>query len=123
MQGQVDVVAADDLVEVHVSGKLSREVYEEFVPLLEEQIREHGKLRILFVMRDFHGWTAGAMWEDFKFDLAHFRDLRRVAMVGEKRWEHGMAIFCRPFTTAQVRYFPLSDLEAARDWVQETQPA
>ena len=42
-------------------------------------------------MKDFHGWDAGALWEDIKFDLKHFSDIERVAMVGEKKWQKGMS--------------------------------
>jgi hypothetical protein len=28
----------------------------------------------------------------------------QIAMVGEDKWQHGMAIFCKPFTKAMVRY-------------------
>lgn len=122
MENRVRVEASGDLVEVHVSGKLTSEMYEEFVPLLEQEIRDHGKLRMLFVMRDFHGWTAGALWDDLKFDLRHFKDIRRLAIVGEKKWQHGMAVFCTPFTTAKIKYFELSELEAARAWLREPAP-
>jgi hypothetical protein len=89
------------------------------VPVVDKQIKDHGKLRILFVMRDFHGWTAGAMWEDMKFDLKHWRDIERLAIVGETKWEKGMATFCKPFTTAKIKYFDESQLDAARAWVAE----
>jgi hypothetical protein len=64
-------------------------------------------------MHDFHGWDAGALWEDAKFDLKHFADIERLAFVGEKKWEKGMAQFCRPFTKATIRYFDRSE-EAGR---------
>jgi hypothetical protein len=38
-------------------------------------------------------------------------------MVGDKQWEKGMSVFCRPFTTATVRYFDHAALEDARAWV------
>mgnify|MGYP006185093905 CR=1 FL=1 len=46
---------------------------------VDEHIKEHGKLRVLLILQDFHGWTAGAMWEDSKFDLKHWRDIERLA--------------------------------------------
>lgn len=119
MQNRVRVETTGDLVEVHVQGTLTHEAYQAFVPVLEAGVREHGKLRILFVMRDFHGWTAGALWDDLKLDLKHFRDVRRLALVGETKWQHGMSLFCKPFTTAKVRYFPSEELEAARAWLRE----
>ena len=57
-------------------------------------IADHGKIRVLFEMRDFHGWEAGALWEDVKFDFKHFSDIERAAMVGDKTWEKWMATFC-----------------------------
>jgi len=110
----------DQVLEVDVTGRLAREDYELFVPLVEERIAAHGKVSILFVMRDFHGWEAGALWEDLKFDVKHFNDIERLALVGEKRWQAGMAAFCRPFTTAKVRYFELEKLSEARNWVEGT---
>lgn len=54
---------------------------------------------------DFHGWEGAALWDDIKFDLKHFSDIERLAMVGDRGWEKGMSLFCRPFTTAKICYF------------------
>ena len=109
-----------NVVEVSVSGKLAKEDYEHFVPLMEEAIRQHGKVRLLVIMHDFHGWSAGALWQDIKFDVKHFNHIERLALVGESKWEHGMSVFCKPFTTATIRYFDQADVEAARDWIAST---
>ncbi|MCB9917379.1 MAG: STAS/SEC14 domain-containing protein [Planctomycetes bacterium] len=108
-----------NLIEVDITGKLEKADYDRFVPLAEASIEKHGKIRVLFIMRDFRGWTAGAMWEDIKFDVKHFKDIERLAMVGDKKWEKGMAMFCKPFTTATIRYFDLGDIDAAREWIGE----
>ncbi len=104
---------------VHVSGKLVKADYEQFVPEVERLIRQHGKLRMLFDMTGFHGWEAGAAWEDFKFGVEHFADIERLAMVGEKQWQHGIATFCKPFTRATVRYFDHANAAEARKWLGE----
>lgn len=119
MVNEIEVVAHDEYLEVHASGKLTKEFYEQFVPAIEKQIEESGKLRVLFLMKDFHGWTAGALWEDVKFDLKHWKDIERLAIVGESKWEKGMAVFCKPFTKAKVKYFDHAQLDAARTWVRE----
>jgi hypothetical protein len=117
MSDQIDVVADKGTLEVRATGKLTKEFYEAFVPVVEEQIKEFGKVRILFVMHDFHGWTAGALWEDLKFDMKHWHDIERLAIVGESKWEKGMAAFCKPFTKATIKYFDESQLEEARTWL------
>jgi hypothetical protein len=40
-------------------------------------------------------------------------------MVGEKKWQQGMATFCKPFTTATIRYFDHADAGEARKWLGE----
>lgn len=107
------------LLTIHVSGKLVKADYDQFVPEVERLIRQHGKLRILFDMTGFHGWNIGAAWEDFKFGIEHFADIERLAMVGDKQWQHGMAVFCKPFTRAIVRYFDHADAAEARKWLGE----
>lgn len=109
----------DKLLEVRLSGKLVKEDYQQFVPAVERLVKRHGTIDMLVEMHDFHGWTAGALWEDIKFDAKHFNDIRRLAVVGESKWEHGMAVFCKPFTTAKVRYFDRSKLGEARAWFSE----
>lgn len=108
------------LLVVSVSGKLLADDYKHFVPEFERLAREHGKLRVLFDMTDFHGWEVGALWEDLKFDVKHFADIKQLAMVGDTKWEQGMAVFCEPFTSAQIRFFPHHDMTAARKWLSES---
>jgi hypothetical protein len=107
------------VLDIHVSGKLEKADYEHFVPEFERLVRQHGTLRVLFDMTGFHGWEVAAAWEDTKFAMNHFGDIERLAMVGEKRWQHGMAMFCKPFTKATVRYFDHADAAEARKWLGE----
>lgn len=104
---------------IHVSGKLLTADYSQFVPEFDRLVQKHGKLRVLFDMTAFHGWEAGAAWEDLKFGLKHFSDIDRLAMVGETKWQHGMATFCKPFTRATVRYFDHDHAVDARRWLDE----
>ncbi|MGA9420791.1 MAG: STAS/SEC14 domain-containing protein [Rhodanobacteraceae bacterium] len=104
---------------VHVSGTLVKADYEQLVPEFERFVRQHGKIRLLFDMTDFHGWTAAAAWQDLKLGIKHFADIERLAMLGDKKWQRGMATFCKPFTKAQVRYFDQAAAAEARTWLNE----
>jgi len=105
------------VLEVQLGGKLASEDYEQLVPTVERLVNEHGTIRILVEMHDFHGWTPSALWQDIKFDAKHFNDIERVAMVGETGWQHGMAVFCKPFTGANIRYFDRESIDEARAWI------
>jgi hypothetical protein len=107
------------VLEVQVSGKLTHDDYNHFVPAFERLVKQHGKVRVLFEMAAFHGWDAGALWDDIKFDVRHFADIERLAIVDDKKWEKGMSTFCRPFTTAKIRYFDSATIKDARAWLDE----
>lgn len=107
------------IVEVQVTGKLTHEDFVTFTPHFEELVEQRGRLRVLFEMADFHGWNATALWDEIKFDMAHFADIDRVAMVGDKKWEEYLSLLCSPFTRAHVRYFNASAVEDARLWLMD----
>jgi hypothetical protein len=107
------------LLVLNLRGKLAKEDYDLFTPEVEKAVEKHDKVRMLVRMQDFHGWTMSALWEDIKFDLRHFADIERLALVGDKRWESGMAVFCKPFTTAKIRYFDTSKDDEATVWIHE----
>ena len=90
------------------------------MPEFERLALQHGKLRVLFDVTDFHGWELSAAWEDLKFGTKHFSDIERFAMVGEAKWQRGMATFANPFTGAAVRYFDHADTAEARKWLGES---
>jgi hypothetical protein len=102
-----------------MSGKLHDEDYKHFVPVVEEAIKNQGKVRLLAHFQDFHGWDLHALWDDTKFATKHCTDVERIALVGDKLWEKWMATICKPFTMAKLRYFDAGDLEAAWQWLEE----
>ena len=107
----------DRRLEVHLSGKLDKEDYETVQPAVERLVKQYGKFRMLVEMHDFHGWTAGALWEKITFDATHFNNIERLAIVGETKWHKEMTAFCRPFTAAIVRFSDHNKAAEARDWL------
>jgi hypothetical protein len=102
-----------------MSGKLHDEDYKNFVPQVDAEIADAGKINILAQFHDFHGWDAKALWEDIKFSTAHCTKFKKIALVGEKSWEKWMAKVCKPFTMAKIKYFDVAQLDAAKAWLAE----
>ena len=67
---------------IHVTGKASKVDFDHFVPEFERFASLHGKLRVLFDLTGFHGWEAGALWDEIQFDIKHYADIERLAVVG-----------------------------------------
>lgn len=108
----------ENILVVRLGGTVTRDDYLQFLPEAESLIARCGRIRILVDMRDFHGWTLEAFWEDIKFDWKHYSDIERLAMVGETKWQEWMASFCQPFTKAEVAYFSQEKAADAWDWIE-----
>ncbi|MDR3455935.1 MAG: STAS/SEC14 domain-containing protein [Verrucomicrobiae bacterium] len=104
---------------IQVSGKLTMADYVYFAPEFERLVQLNGNVRVLFDLAGFDGWETSALWEGIKFDVKHFADVERIAMIGETRWEKGMATFAKPFTKATIRYFDHAKTAEARKWLGE----
>jgi SpoIIAA-like len=110
-------IADGKTLEVRVSGKLTSEDYHHFEPAVDALIQKVGKIKILFIMHDFHGWEIGAVWEDIKFATTHCTKIAKIAMVGEKAWEKWMSVICKPFTMSSIKYFEAGEVDPARQWL------
>ena len=107
------------LVGIKLQGKLHDADYRTFVPAMEAEIAAYGKLRLLAYLEDFEGWDLHAAWDDFAFGVKHYADFERLALVGDSAWEEWMARLCKPFTTAEVRYFSHAAMDEAWAWLRE----
>ena len=116
---KLEETAIGKIVTLKFIGKLSKEDYELFVPQLEELMKRDHKIRLLIELQDFQGWTVGALWQETKFAARHFNNIERLAIVGDKKWEKGMAVFSKAFTSARVRYFDISEIDGAKEWIRE----
>ena len=132
----IDEEVHENVLEIHLHGKLSRSDYERFAPDAEKMMLKYGKIRLLVIMDDFHAWDAGALWNTIKWNTRHFRQIERLAVVGGKsievrntfgafdlsvrrevHWQKWMTNFSRPFTNADVRYFTHEQLDTAHAWL------
>jgi len=110
---------SDRVLHVRLNGTLTDADYRQFVPELECLISQHGSLRLLVEMSDFHGWSTGALWDDLKIFLKHGKEIERVAIVGEKSWQEWMTRMARPFMHSEVQFFDRTLASEARRWVLE----
>jgi universal stress protein A len=110
----------DNVVVGHATGKLTHEDYEDFRNNVEEMIHEHGSVRVMLDLKDFHGWDLRAAWDDLKLGLQHPGKFDRCAILGDRRWEAWMTKLAKPFY--RVEYFDRSQREAAWRWLMQPVP-
>lgn len=104
---------------VQAVGRLTDADYKSFLPKIEQQIDEHGKIRLLVDMEDFDGWDLYAAWDDFTFGMTHWHHYEKMALVGDRDWEKMVAQIGNLLMRGDVRFFELRDRDAAWNWVKK----
>lgn len=117
-------VNEEKIVAFKAIGKLNDDDLKTFTNLLEGLIEERGPLSLLIELENFHGWEPKAAWNDFMFLTRHENDFKRIAIIGEKRWEQWMTRLGQAFVSTETRYFKRDELLVAWDWLrEETEPS
>ncbi len=81
-----------------VVGRLTEADYlDTLIPEIDKNIKEFSRIRVLFLMENFEGWTVGGAWEDFTLG-PKFRDVERLAVVVDETWDEWMTWLFRVFT-------------------------
>lgn len=107
----------DDIIVVTASGTLTRDDYATLTPRLEQEAERHERLRLVWEMRDF-SWQPGAALEDLKLDVKLNSEVSKIAMIGEAKWQDWMTQLSKPFASGEMRYFDLSERDAAYAWIR-----
>ncbi|HYO47073.1 MAG TPA: STAS/SEC14 domain-containing protein [Gemmatimonadota bacterium] len=82
-----------------------------------ETVRRHGSLRLLLLVEKIGLLEAASLRSHLPLAAGLAADVERVAIVGDQGWLEG-AVRSAPATgRAQVRVFPHSRVEDAREWV------
>lgn len=100
------------------SGRLTDNDYRNFlIPTVKGVLDDYPGINLLFEFEDFRGWDPQAMWQDFTFGMEINPRVRKLALVGDKAWEHWVARLVKTFTYGETRYFNLADRQAAWQWL------
>ena len=107
-----------NLVSVNASGTVTAEDYEGvLIPAIEETLKSHDKVRVLFQLDANTGFTAGAVWDDTKFGLSHFFAFEKFALVSDTEWINNTVKALGFVMPCPVKLFALSELDAAMEWI------
>ncbi len=112
-----------DILAFKATGKLADTDYKQFLPIMEEMIRQTGLVSLYIELQDFEGWETKAAWDDLHFGLQHDRDFKRIAIIGDKPLEHAAIGFVNFFTHSEIRFFDKSESDTAWNWLREKSSA
>ncbi|MEL1251238.1 STAS/SEC14 domain-containing protein [Aurantiacibacter gilvus] len=109
-----------DVIALRVVGVITADDYRDMlIPLMQEKLAQHDKLKCLLVLDDDYAtFSGGAAWEDTKFDLRHMTDFSRIALVTDIGWMIKTARLFQPILPYELGIFPLAELEEAKSWIK-----
>jgi len=100
-----------------VSGTVTKEDYDTLVPAVATAIDAHGSVRLLLDLTGFHWEKVSAWASDLRFGKEYSDKIDKMAIVGDKKWEHYLAKLAQPFYAAEVQFF--DSQSDAWDWLED----
>lgn len=108
------------IVTVRLSGTLTESVLRDAQEKMAAIIRAHGTVAILVLADAFTGWSRGEAWDDLSFQLEFDASIRKMAIVGDRRWEQPALVFAaKGLRRFPIEYFSSSELDQARAWLED----
>src|SRR3982751_3854584 len=108
----------DQLCILRVGGQLKKSELEAAESKFVEIIAGAGAVKLLVLLENFTGWERGEAWGDTTFFFRHRDDFKKIAVVGNPRWEAQVLAFTGAgFRKGPVKFFPETGESEARAWL------
>ncbi|MBC2667068.1 STAS/SEC14 domain-containing protein [Novosphingobium flavum] len=119
--GGFDLIAGlpDDVIGLDVHGIITSQDYRDMlVPLVEERLKAHGKLKALAVLGPgFISYSEGAALDDLRLGFSHWNDFTRAAIVTDITWLRTATRLFAPLMKCEVKVFDMAGLDEAKAWI------
>jgi hypothetical protein len=99
-----------------VGSTIHTDDYRDVVLPAVQRAAAAGEIRFVIEIPEFHGMTGGAVWEDLKVGVEHFRAWKRIAVVTDIDWMRNVTGLFGWMTPGQVKVFPLAQRDEAIAW-------
>jgi len=110
---------APGMLHVRADGQLTTDEYIDFVTELEWFLGERAPPidMLIELGANFGGWNLDTLFRDKSFSLTQAGTIRRVAIVGDERWEAWASGATYEHLAADIRFFPIAAEGDARRWL------
>lgn len=111
---------ASGVLQVQMMGKLDPQALARAEEGLDAHIHTTGRFRLLLDLRQFEGWQGlSALGAHFKLIRDHAPLAEKVAVMGDKTWQHMAQRIASQFLNAETRFFDKAAHGQAETWLQE----
>ena len=99
-----------------VADMVKAEDYRDVILPALERAAASGEVRFVVVIPEFRGMSGGAVWQDLKVGVEHFRAWKRIALVTDIDWMAQVTTLFGWMTPGEVRHFRLAQRDEAIAW-------
>lgn len=111
---------ADNVVGIHIDGKINDASFDALVALLEKKMEDHPKVRVYVELKSFKGVSLKTFFKDLKFAFNNWERVDREAIVTQKEWIKKLTEWeDQLFSTIDLKAFSFEEKAQAKKWVQE----
>lgn len=110
----------NDVIAIDAAGEITGRDYDEvLVPLIEEKLKRHDKLKLFFKLgAAFESYSIGAAWDDLRLGLKHPLSFSKCALVTDVEWLRRGSKVMGPLMPMELIVFHLIEEEAAKAWIK-----
>jgi hypothetical protein len=117
--GSIHLSIDGDIVTVQLLGKLEPSAYESINAEMDNVMSKTEHVRLLLDLREFDGWSGlAALGNHLSLIREHRHIPERIAVVGDKAWQHLAEKIMSRFVNARAQFFDAEDYEGANAWIR-----
>ena len=101
-----------------VQGKVTAEDYQQLNQEVQALVDQHDDVCLLLDLQEFAGEEANAWLPDMKFGHRFHDKIKKMAIVGDKRWEKWLTALAHPFYAKDAKLFHSGEIDKAWSWLR-----
>jgi hypothetical protein len=116
----IESMGDDIFVSMKAVGKLRHEDYQHINPVIDSALKgiEHPQVDVFLDASELEGWEPRAAWDDFKLGLKHGKEFRKIALLGNRKWQEMASRIGSWFISGKMKYF--EDADEALNWLHQS---
>lgn len=119
MLKKMENVSQGNLLAYQVIGDVTQEDYTILEADMAAVLKATDDVRLLIDMTQFHWEKVNAWDDDLRFGRKYHHVIKRMAIVGDKKWQEWLTRLAALFYAGEARFFQPDELEEAVVWLKE----
>jgi len=97
--------STDTAIGYKISGEMTKADYQTLVPAVSAAIKAQGTVSVMFDLTGFQWEKISAWGSEVDFGKQFHDKIDRMAIVGDKKWEHHLAKLAKPYAAKEAKFF------------------